>query len=129
MKIILSSFLIASICFACTNDTTEKAPEKLTVEQTSSRTGMQKDYYPSGQLKMSGKLNNEGQKDGVWTSYFENGQKNSEANFKNGVNHGYSMVWYPNGNVRYFGDYNNGKKVGEWIFYTEDGEVAQKQLF
>ena len=98
-------------------------------ESTLSRTGLQKDYYENGQLKITGRLNNDGLKDGVWTSYFENGQKNSESNFKAGINNGFSMIWYPNGNVRYFGDYTNGNKSGTWTFYNEEGKVVKTESF
>lgn len=93
------------------------------------KTGLIEELHENGRLKISGVLDNDGLKKGVWTSYFENGQKNSESNFLKGINNGYSMVWYPNGNVRYFGDYKDGKRIGEWVFYEEDGTVAKKESY
>ena len=91
--------------------------------------GAYKDYYPNGQIKIEGQLNNDKKKEGTWTSYFENGKKNSESVFKNGVNNGYSMVWYPNGNVHYFGDYTDGKRSGKWTFYDESGVVVKTKSY
>ncbi len=108
------------------NNSEESTSKKST---TSHQTGLVEEFYANGQLKISGVLDNDGLKNGIWTSYFENGQKNSESNFLNGTNHGYSMVWYPNGNVRYFGDYKAGKRTGEWVFYEEDGAVAKKESY
>jgi antitoxin component YwqK of YwqJK toxin-antitoxin module len=129
MKILLGSILFLSLCFSCTEKVVEKNIKDQSTEKNYNGNGLQEQYYPNGQLKMSGKINNSGQKEGIWTSYFENGKKNSESNFKNGLNDGYSMVWYPNGNVRYFGDYANGKKVGEWTFYNEKGEFVKTESF
>lgn len=93
------------------------------------KTGLTEEFYENGQVKISGVLDNDGLKNGVWVCYFENGQKNSESNFLKGINNGYSMVWYPNGNVRYFGDYKDGKRVGEWIFYEENGDTSKKESY
>ncbi|MDX1350544.1 MAG: hypothetical protein R3279_09865 [Putridiphycobacter sp.] len=128
MKSVFGSILILSLSFSCTETTIDKRTTNHSVEEVNT-TGLQEQYYPNGQLKMSGKLNNNGQKEGIWISYFENGKKNSESNFKNGVNDGYSMVWYPNGNVRYFGDYKDGKKVGDWTFYNEEGVFIKTESF
>ena len=47
------------------------------------------------------------------------------SQFKDGINNGYSMVWYPNGKVRYFGDYSDGRRIGDWTFYDEEGVVTK----
>ncbi|MFK8044449.1 MAG: toxin-antitoxin system YwqK family antitoxin [Crocinitomicaceae bacterium] len=121
-------FLLILLFFSCS---TEEAKKTSTVEQKAETIipddGLQKSYYPKGNLKMSGKLNAQGLKEGVWTSYFENGQKNSESTFVNGINNGYSMVWFPSGKVRYFGDYKGGKQVGEWTYFNEEGKIIEKQ--
>jgi antitoxin component YwqK of YwqJK toxin-antitoxin module len=128
MKSVFGGILILILSFSCTETTIDKRTTNQSVEEVNT-TGLQEQYYPNGELKMSGKLNNNGQKEGIWISYFENGKKNSESNFKNGVNDGYSMVWYPNGNVRYFGDYKDGKKVGDWTFYNEEGVFIKTESF
>ena len=130
MKLFFYICLVTVLACSCSEENVEeqvsqvKTPESGLVE-----TGLKKTYYPNGNLQMKGKLNNDGLKEGIWTSYFENGQKNSESNFKNGINNGYSMVWYPSGNVRYFGDYLNGSKTGTWTFYNEKGEVVKTESY
>lgn len=123
--------LLGALLSACDSDNTKKV-EKDSNSQSKSvnASALNSDkYYPNGQIKLEGKLDSKGLKNGKWTSYFENGQKNSESVFKNGVNHGASMVWYPNGNVRYFGDYHNGERTGDWVFYNEKGEVIKTDSY
>ncbi len=131
MKLFFYFITIALISSCSLNETKEK-PEYIQEKPTntaSSNTGIHKEYYPNGQLRITGELNNDGKKEGTWTSYFENGKKNSESVFKDGINNGYSMVWYPNGNIRYFGDYLEGRRSGSWTFYNEEGEVTKKESY
>ena len=40
-------------------------------------------YHPNGKLKVKGMLVN-GKEEGLWTEWYETGQKKSEGTFKNG---------------------------------------------
>ena len=53
-------------------------------------------YHDNGEVAQKGTFNNEGQLHGVWTSFDLNGKKVS------------------------VGNYDNGKKVGKWLFWTDD---------
>jgi len=128
MKQIIFMILSVSILASCSNSEENIVGEKPEITQTPDD-GLYREYYPNDQVKMEGALNEEGKRMGKWTAYFENGQKMSESMYNNGQNHGYSMVWYPNGNVRYFGDYKAGKKTGEWTFYKESGEVLKLEEY
>jgi antitoxin component YwqK of YwqJK toxin-antitoxin module len=33
-------------------------------------------------------------------------------------------VKYPNGNMHYVGEYDNGKEIGKWQMYDEQGNVT-----
>lgn len=65
---------------------------------------------------------------GVWKSYFKNGQLWSIANYINDTLHGHSVVYHPNGSLKYSGEYNKGQRVGEWKFGQKDGNVITKNL-
>ena len=79
--------------------------------------------FPNGNIKTEGWNNEDGLRDGIWYSYYENGVKWGETAYKNGLKEGHSIVLYSNGKVRYMGDYSNDKKVGHWVFYLESGEI------
>ncbi len=133
-KIIIStSLLIILGLFSCNNqeeNTNEQEENSLSInEEISNESQKQIEKYPNGSTKTIGEVDEEGRRNGVWVSYFENGKKWSETNFINGLRHGHSIVFYPNGRVWYFGDYTKDKKSGEWVFYDEEGNVTKKETY
>ena len=66
------------------------------------------------------------EKDGEWTSYFSNGNIQSICHFNKGVPNGPIIVYKENGSTLYRGNFENGKKVGEWIFYDSLGNEIVK---
>lgn len=81
--------------------------------------------YPDGKLKSVGTIAN-GQKEGLWTHYREDGNKWSECNFTNDKPNGKVVSYHPNGQVNYIGYFTNGVKTGEWQFYNTDGELIKE---
>ncbi|MBN2683472.1 MAG: hypothetical protein JXR58_13340 [Bacteroidales bacterium] len=55
-----------------------------------------------------------GMKQGLWTIYFENGQKYHEGNFENGLEEGEWTSWYENGKMESQGEFVNGIINGLW---------------
>ena len=55
------------------------------------------------------------------SSWYENGQKKSEGNFKDGKRHGLSTQWYENGQKQMEGNWKDGNMHGLWISWNEDG--------
>jgi len=83
-----------------------------------------------GQKMFERKINEEGifqkQKEGVWVSLYENGQKRTEGNYQNGRREGLWVEWYSNGQKRAEGNYRNGEEEGLWTTWTIKGMVASK---
>ena len=86
--------------------------------------GLNTDYYNNGKEKMKGAIK-EGQREGLWQAWYENGNLWSEAEYKKGLNHGKSITYFENGKVRYEGRYEDGKKVGVWKYYDEAGKLVK----
>lgn len=78
--------------------------------------------YPNGKKKMTGKYK-DGERHGVWSSWYRDGSLQSEMRYKDGKRHGFYKTWYPNGNLRYEGRYHHGERSGEWKFYNKNGEL------
>jgi antitoxin component YwqK of YwqJK toxin-antitoxin module len=78
--------------------------------------------YPSGIIKAKGTLKN-GEKQGLWESFFEDGTRWSSTYYNSGKPNGYSITYYKNGTVQYKGEYKNGERTGHWEFYLEDGTL------
>jgi len=58
----------------------------------------------------------------IW--YWDNGNKNSEYNWKNGKFDGKGYEWYENGKLSYESNYKNGKFDGKQYSWWSGGELA-----
>lgn len=56
-------------------------------------------------------------------TYFENGNKESEVNYKNGKVNGWARMWYKNGQLHVEAKYKNNKTHGTRTAYHENGQV------
>ena len=91
--------------------------------------GQYYEYHESGALKIEGIQNEKGNRQGLWISYYENGTKWSESYYVDGKRDGHSLTFYPNGQVRYIGEYKNDEQVGSWKFYDEEGELTNEENY
>jgi len=85
------------------------------------------ELYEEGQIKIKGAYNEKHQRQGVWKSFYVDGTEWSVGEYDNGVENGEKKVWYPNGKLRYQGDIKNGKPVGTWTFWDEQGIKTEKE--
>ena len=92
------------------------------------KNGPIKVYYNDGKLKAQGSLIN-GEKAGVWTSYYPNGAMWSRTAYFDGLASGASVTYYKNGSIQYTGDYVKGNRAGKWKFYNEDGSLEKEVEF
>lgn len=113
------------------NEDATSTSEDTTVTYSKDLTSSNKtvEYHPNGNIKMEGNLNDDGQRQGLWIAYYENGTKWSESYYVDGIRDGHSLSFYPNGRIRYVGEYKNDVKVGEWKFYNEDGSLATVETY
>ena len=110
-----------------TEITTEEIVEEIVADPNAP--GDYEEYYPNGALKIKGKNNSEGNREGLWISYYDNGIKWSESYYDNGIKNGHSLTFFPNGGIRYVGEYDNDVKIGTWKFYDETGELVNEEEF
>ncbi|MEO9853812.1 MAG: hypothetical protein ABJH72_07600 [Reichenbachiella sp.] len=89
-------------------------------------TGEYKEYYISGNLKVTGNFRGD-LNYGQWTYYDEEGNVEGQAQFdEDGI--GKYEGYYLNGNVKMMGNLSQGRRVGEWTLYKKNGEVAGTYL-
>ena len=92
-------------------------------------------YYENGALEIQGSYNDSGQRVGKWKYWYEcldckpeeTGQLWSECEYKDGLRHGISIIYYENGQKRYEGQYANDSTDGKWLFWNDKGTL-QKEL-
>ncbi|UKN00901.1 hypothetical protein K6119_14290 [Paracrocinitomix mangrovi] len=137
------SWLLISLLFvACSgneenheenNDQNNSEEINQTTENSEIQSEVPKDVYqefhPNGQLSIEGKLNENGNREGLWVSYYDNGTKWSESYYSDGIKEGHSLTFFPNGKVRYVGEYKADKKTGLWKFYDEEGNLSKEENF
>ncbi len=82
-------------------------------------------FYPDGQLRMDGEYKN-GQKEGRWISYYNNGNPWSEGFYIGGKSEGKTTTWHENGKKYYEGFYKNNERSGKWTFWDEEGNLMKE---
>ena len=78
-------------------------------------------YYKNKKVRKHGFQN------GVTTTFYENGDKESEKTFFNGKPNGPFKEYFPGGKLQTEGQYLKGNKSGEWIHYNMDGTVRERE--
>ena len=81
---------------------------------------IEKRWYENGKKQSEIPYKND-KMNGVWHYWHNNGKKKWEATYKNGIPNGSFIEWYKNGNKKYEGKLKDIWRVGEWIYYNEDG--------
>jgi len=106
----------------------EATPDKMP-STTALQPGEYLEYYEGGQIKIKGYHNQSLQREGLWISYYESGSKWSESYYIDGKKDGHTVTFFPNGGIRYVGEYDKDEKVGKWTFYDEAGAVSHEEEY
>ena len=60
-------------------------------------------------------------KHGLFRSFYENGQLQSEGQYQHGAEEGLWRDFHENGQLAAEGSYHQGEEMGEWRFWNDDG--------
>jgi len=81
-------FLMSIIFISCNNSIkeyyTDGSIKEVYYKENDTFIGEYISYYSNGQVENKGRYNNEGEMDGIWQGYFENGNVKYYSNLKNG---------------------------------------------
>ena len=131
MIIRLLSIIGLSMLMACNSQEGQSQDSKTESEQTEQvQQGSEPfvEVYDNGQPKIKGLLV-DGERDGLWVSFYEDGTRWSEENYREGKRDGRTINFHPNGHLRYRGQYVDDEKTGLWQFYDEEGKLAKEMNF
>lgn len=79
-------------------------------------------WYDDGRtMKNTCMCYKDGELDGLWTSWYENGNKSAEYTYKDGQKEGLCTIWYENGNKKNEYTLKDGKLEGKWTKWFENG--------
>ena len=79
-------------------------------------------YYENGQKKWEENYK-DGKLDGKYTAWDENGQKKWEENYKDGKQDGKSTMWYEDGEGIQEENYKEGKLDGKLTYWDENNQI------
>ncbi len=80
------------------------------------------EYYDIGNIRSKGVILQNGEKNGQWVYFFENGDTLKTERYYKGKLNGFFYQYHQNGNKSWMGEYKNGVKVGNWFVNNEEGE-------
>jgi len=132
---LLYYFIIFSAIFifeSCSSDKQNQKKESISTNNEEAlielKNGIYTEYYPGRKkIKIQGAQNNDKQREGKWVFFSETGLELSITYYENGKRTGHSILKYPNGALRYVGEYENDQMIGIWKFYDEKGNLTQEK--
>ena len=91
-------------------------------------TGRAESFYENGQKELESNYK-DGKPDGLWTWLYGSGQKEREGNYKDGKKDGLVTWWYENGQKKVEGNHKDGEPDGPTILYNEDGTERGRSTY
>ncbi|MCW3085295.1 MAG: hypothetical protein JWP12_2661 [Bacteroidetes bacterium] len=98
------------------------SPVKNVAKDSILQNGEYIERYTTGVVRIRGMMK-DGQREGLWKSFYDNGSPWSETTFEAGKKQGPTTTWYENEKKRYTGFYKNDEEAGNWMFWDEKGKV------
>lgn len=90
--------------------------------------GLFTSWYENGQLK-SELTHKSGKLEGLAREWYENGQLKSEATYKNGKVQGLSRDWHENGQLWGEGNWKSGNPEGLWRIWDLNGRLKSEATY
>ncbi len=92
------------------------------------REGIWKSYYPEGQLSAVEEYSN-GNLSGSITYYYPSGGIRSNENWESGYQEGEANYYFENGRIYRKGPFSQGMYEGRWLTYHENGKLRQEGVY
>ncbi len=139
MKKLIISFLVSPLSLLCaeTKDIFIKTLQKrgevgkelyYLPHQDTPFTGKASIYWQDGQKKTEINYKN-GKRNGPKSHWYKNGQKLSEINYKSGKHHGSLVAWNENGQLRRKGNHVDGRMDGIWSNWYKNGMKSNELTY
>lgn len=101
----------------------EETVKPLVVQESN---GKYTEWYPGRkQIKITGRKNEKGEREGIWKYFSEQGVEISVTVYNAGKKDGHIIVKRPNGALSYVGEYAMDEPIGIWKMYNENGELIE----
>ena len=88
------------------------------------------ELYVNNKMIGKGKLNFNGQKEGLWEHYYPDGRLQSKGEYLKGVKINEWVYYYHNGKIQQKGEFNDiGQYNGIWIWYYKNGNILKEEEY
>lgn len=82
-------------------------------------------WHKNGRLRQEGQFR-DGLPDGMFVNRYENEQRESKLQYRDGKLEGHAIYWHANGRKAAEGDYRYGLQQDVWLFWNEDGQQTRQ---
>lgn len=124
IRLIYSLLFITGLLITSCTSSPEPKKEENRSDLVEIKNGVYTEFYPGKKaIKFRGPQNKAGQRNGRWYFYSQTGDEQSSTEYTDGKKNGFTFVRYPNGAMRYTGEYTNDVASGLWRFYKQDGTI------
>lgn len=125
------------LIFACSEEKNQTEDDSKTKQfeadlplVTEDENGRYTEWYEGReQIKIQGRKDKEGRKDGIWKYFTERGVEKTITVYSHGKKDGHIVVRHPNGTIHYSGEYEMDKPVGVWKFYNDEGQLVERKFY
>lgn len=114
-NLLLVMGMLSGGCASRNQNSKEPSGELNQVNQTGERHGPWEFYKDSALISKGSYV--DGVPDGLWTSWYTNGQMKEEGHYKEGVKSGMWIEWYQDGEIMWKGEWKNGKREIDQLEY------------
>jgi antitoxin component YwqK of YwqJK toxin-antitoxin module len=87
------------------------------------------EYNNSGQVVSAGVTDDKGTKEEFWQFFYPGGQVRLEGNYQNDKRSATWKFYYPDGKLEQQGNYQNGLEYGIWIWYYSNGSLRREENY
>lgn len=124
IRLIYSLLFITGLLITSCTSSPEPKKEESRSDLVVIKNGVYTEFYPGKKaIKFRGPQNKAGQRNGRWYFYSKTGDEQSSTEYTDGKKNGFTFVRYPNGAMRYTGEYTKDIASGLWRFYKQDGTI------
>ena len=95
------------------------------VDKNGNKQGLYERYHENGQLDIKCTYK-DGEYDGLYESYYENGQPCKKCTYKDGEYNGPEELYYENGQLYIKSIHKDGKPEGQYEVYYDNGQLKEK---
>ncbi len=86
-------------------------------------------YDEKGKLIEEGGVDEDGNREGIWQEYFENGAVKAKGKYIKNLKEGKWEFYYKNGTIEQVGKYERNRYSGLWQWYYENGNLWKEEEY